>query len=155
MSYNIGAERATTDYLFFIQSDVFVHNNTFDRLFAYFKRFDMVFPQQHEINRKDAKRIMLTPDGEDTPIGQRDAGLIGIKREAFKRAGEWDDRFHNLLGEKAFFSRCDKAGVSWTDHTNAFITHIKAGNNLRKTEELYNDEMSYDAKLIREEYSCS
>lgn len=148
-SYNIGAKKATTDYFFFIQSDVFVHDRTFDKLFAYFDRFDMVFPQQHEISREDMLQLRETPDGQDTHIGQRDAGLIGIKREAFEKVGGWDGRFRNLLGEKDFFDRCDNAGITWTDRTNAFVTHIKAGNNLRKEPGLYNEEMDHDAKLIQ------
>lgn len=149
-SYNIGAESASSDYLFFIQNDVFVHDRTLDKLSAYLKRYDMVFPQQHEISRKDALGILMTPDGALTDVGQRDAGLIGITREAFNKVGGWDGRYRNLLGEKAFFYRCEAGGLRWTDRTNAFITHIKAGNNLRKPDELYNEEMAHDAELSRE-----
>lgn len=151
-SYNLGAEHATTDRLFFIQSDVFVHERTLNNLMEYFGEFDMVFPQQIPISRKDVKRLYKLKPGEVAEIGQRDAGLIGIKREAFDRAGKWDGRFRNLLGEAAFFHRCNAAGVSWIDRTNGFITHIMAGNNLRKPAEIYNDEMDFDAKLLRENY---
>lgn len=151
-SYNIGAEAAKTNYLFFIQSDVFVHERTFNKLMAYFKEFAMVFPQQVPIARSDVIQIDATPDGKPTHIGARDAGLIGIRRKDFEKTGGWDGRFRNLLGEQAFFRRCDRAGIGWTDHTNAFITHIMAGNNLRKEEGYYNEEMDHDAKLIREEY---
>ncbi len=149
-SYNLGAKRATTDNLFFIQSDVFVHEGTFDKLMSYMGEFEMVFPQQVPISRDDVKRLYELGYGEIADIGQRDAGLVGIKREAFYRAGGWDGRFRNILGESAFYSRCDDAGVSWVDRTNAFITHIMAGNNLRKPAELYNEEMDYDAKLLQE-----
>lgn len=147
-SYNIGAAQATTDYLFFIQSDVFVHEGTFDRLAAYFKEFEMVFPQQIPITRDDVSKIYEVPWGQMTHIGQRDAGLVGITREAFERAGGWDGNFHNLLGEAAFYYKCDEAGVTWVDRTNAFITHIMAGNNLRKDPSLYNEEMAHDAALL-------
>lgn len=147
-SYNIGAQAATTDYLFFIQSDVFVHEGTFDKLSDYFIEFDMVFPQQIPITRADVKQIYELEAPNLAHIGQRDAGLIGITREAFDRAGGWDGSFHNLLGEAAFFYRCDQAGVSWVDRTNAFITHIMAGNNLRKDPSLYNEEMAHDAALL-------
>lgn len=147
-SYNIGAQAATTDYLFFIQSDVFVHEGTFDKLFAYFKDYEMVFPQQIPISRDDVKKLYELKDGEMAEIGQRDAGLIGITKGAFERAGGWDGSFHNLLGEAAFYYRCDQAGVGWIDRTNAFITHIMAGNNLRKDPSLYNEEMAHDAALL-------
>lgn len=154
-SYNRGAKEATTDKLMFIQSDVFVNEKTLNKLSIYLDSWDMAFPQQVPLNRKDVKKIYKTKDGGETHIGARDAGLVAITKEAFYRAGEWDGRFRNLLGEKAFFNRCDDAGVSWTDHTNAFITHIMAGNNLRKPDKLYNSEMDFDAKLGKKEYGWS
>lgn len=154
-SYNIGAKEASSDKLMFIQSDVFVHERTLNKLRTYLDEWDMAFPQQVPISRDDVEQIYQTKDGDQTHIGARDAGLVAITREAFERAGGWDGRFRNLLGEKAFFQRCDNAGVTWTDHTNAFITHIMAGNNLRKADDLYNDEMSFDAELGKKEYGWS
>lgn len=149
-SYNIGAGAAATDFFFFIQNDVFVHEKTFNRLMKYFKKYDVVFPQQVPISRQDVKEIYKVATGKDTHIGGRDAGLLGITRKAFEKSGGWDGRFHNLLGEAAFYSRIDNAGLSWTDRTTAFITHIMAGNNLRKDSGLYNDEMAHDSQLLEE-----
>jgi GT2 family glycosyltransferase len=151
-SYNIGAAKAESDVLMFIQNDVFVHEKTLNNLRAYLYMWDMAFPQQVPISRADSKAIQMVPAGTQTHIGARDAGLVAITAEAFSKAGGWDGRFRNLLGEKAFFERCDEAGVSWTDHTNAMITHIMAGSNLQKEEGLYNEEMDHDAKLGKEEY---
>lgn len=151
-SYNQGAAVAKYDKLFFIQSDVFVHERTLNKLAVYLDEYDMVFPQQVPISREDVKKVYEVEDGQEAHIGWRDAGLLGITKEAFNRAGGWDGRFKNLLGEKAFFLRCDDAGVGWTCQTNAFITHIMAGNNLTKEDGLYNEEMDYDAKLIIKEY---
>lgn len=149
-SYNRGAKLASTDNLFFIQNDVFVHNRTLNKLMVYLEEWEMVFPQQHNTSREDALEVMNTPVGEQTHIGWRDAGLVGMRREAFDRAGGWDERFRNLLGEAGFYARCGNADVTWTDRTNAFITHIMAGNNLRKEAGLYNEEMDHDAKLLEE-----
>lgn len=151
-SYNQGAAVAKYDKLFFIQSDVFVHEQTLNKLATYLDEWDVVFPQQIPISRADALMVATTTDGNMTHIGQRDAGLIGMTKRAFENSGGWDGRFHNLLGEKAFFMRWDQAGLSWTDRTNAFITHIMAGNNLTKEDGLYNTEMAYDAELIRSDY---
>lgn len=151
-SYNIGAEAAKSDVLMFIQSDVFVHERTLNKLLTYLDRFDIAFPQQIPISRSDVKEIYKVRDGDDTHIGGRDAGLIAMNRDAFERCGGWDGRFRNLLGEAAFFNRWDQVNLSWTCRTNAFITHIMAGNNLQKEDGLYNDEMSFDAKLLKEEY---
>lgn len=154
-SYNQGAEVAKADKLFFIQSDVFVHERTLNKLAVYLDEHDMVFPQQVPISREDVKQIYEVNDGEQTHVGGRDAGLLGITKDAFNKAGGWDGRFKNLLGEKAFFIRCDRAGVNWTCQTNAFITHIMAGNNLTKEDGLYNREMDFDAQLIRSEYDAT
>lgn len=149
-SYNKGAAIAKGDELFFIQSDVYVHERTINKLSVYLKEYEMAFPQQIPISRADVQQIYELEDGQLAHIGQRDAGLLAIRREAFERAGGWDGRFHNLLGEAAFYARCDNAGVGWVDRTNAFISHIMAGNNLTKEAGLYNEEMAHDARLLEE-----
>jgi len=149
-SYNQGAAEAQYDNLVFIQSDVFCHERTINKLVKYLEEYDMAFPQQVPIPREDVKRIYEVEDGEQTHVGGRDAGMLAITKEAFNKVGGWDGRFRNLLGEKAFYINCDKAGLTWTCQTNAFITHIMAGNNLTKDDELYNSEMAHDAELIKE-----
>lgn len=150
--YNQGAELAKYDKLVFIQSDVYCHERTINKLVKYLDEWDMAFPQQVPVSRQDVKDIYKVNDGVLTRIGARDAGMLAITKEAFTRTGGWDDRFHNLLGEAAFFARCANAKVDWTDQTNAFITHLMAGNNLQKEEGLYNKEMHYDSKLLKEYY---
>lgn len=150
--YNQGAKVAKYDKLVFIQSDVFCHEQTINKLVKYLDRYDIAFPQQVPISRESVKAIYETADGEDAPIGGRDAGMIAITKKAFKKCGGWDGRFKNLLGEKAFFIRWDRAGLTWTCQTNAFITHIMAGTNLSKEAGFYNDEMKFDADLIIKDY---
>lgn len=151
-SYNQGAEVAKGEFLIFVQSDVFVHERTINKLAKYLFKYDAAFPQQVPITREDVKQIYQVEDGEDTHIGGRDAGMIAITKKAFERCGGWDGRFKNLLGERAFFQRWDDYGVTWTDRTNAFITHIAAGHNLQKKQDLYNKQMAFDAELGRKEY---
>jgi GT2 family glycosyltransferase len=146
-SYNRGAKVAKGNILMFIQNDVFVHERTINKLAEYLKKYDVAYPQQYPITREDVLDIYSVNDGEDTKVGWRDAGLLAITREAFDRSGGWDERYHNLLGEAAYYSRIDAAGLSWTDRTNAFITHIMAANNLSKTKELYDKEMAHDAAI--------
>lgn len=154
-SNNQGAEVAKYDKLVFIQNDVFCHEKTINKLVKYLDKWDVAFPQQVPISREDVKQIYKVKDGEDTHIGGRDAGMIAITKQAFEKCGGWDERFKNLLGEKAFFLRWDNAGLTWTDRTNCFITHIMAGTNLSKDPGFYNDEMSFDAELIRKEYDAN
>lgn len=149
-SYNYGAKHATGDKLMFIQNDVFVHERAIDKLAVYLDDWDVCYPQQLELSRDQIKQIYDTPDGEQVGFGWRDAGLLAITREAFDKSGGWDERFHNLLGERAYYHRIDAAGLSWTDQTNAIVTHIKAGTNLSKPDEIYNQEMAHDAEIIKE-----
>ena len=151
-SYNQGAALAKGDKLMFIQNDVYVHERCIDKLAIYLDSWDVVFPQQIELSRKQVKQIYATPDGELAPFGWRDAGLLGITREAFDKSGGWDERFSNLLGEAAYYAKIDQAGLNWTSQTNAIVTHIKAANNLSKDDELYNRQMAHDAELLQEFY---
>lgn len=149
-SYNIGAKAAKGDKLIFIQSDVFVHERTINKLAKYLDKWDVAYPQQIELSREQVQHIYNTPDGEPTDFGFRDAGLLAITAEAFKKTGGWPGEFRNLLGEAAYYSKIDSVGLTWTDRTNAIITHIMAGNNLAKDATTYNEEMAHDAKLLQE-----
>lgn len=149
-SYNQGAKLAKGEYLVFVQNDVFCNERTINKLVAYLKEYDVAFPQQIEMSREDTLEVYDTPDGTPTKKGWRDAGMLAITRAAFDKVGGWDERFHNLLGEAAFYNKMQKADLSWTDTTNAIITHIMAGSNLSKDEGLYNEEMDHDAKLLKE-----
>lgn len=149
-SYNQGAAVAAGDKLMFLQNDVYVHERCIDKLAIYLDEWDIAFPQQLELTREQVKHIYDTPDGEMTEIGFRDAGLLAITREAFDKSGGWDERFSNLLGEAAYYAKIAQAHLTWTDRTNAIVTHIKAGTNLSKDEGLYNEQMAHDAELLKE-----
>jgi GT2 family glycosyltransferase len=149
-SYNIGASVAKGEYLVFVQQDVFCNELTINKLVKYLETHDVAFPQQIELTRERIKEIYATPDGQPTNGGWRDAGMLAITRKAFDTVGGWDARFHNLLGEAAFYQKMDSAGLTWTCETNAIITHIMAGNNLLKADGEYNEQMQHDAKLLEE-----
>ena len=151
-SFHQGAKVAKGESLVFIQSDVFVHERTINKLVKYLDRYDVAYPQQYPLHREEVKEIYGVADGEDTRIGARDEGMIAIRKDSYEKCGGWDVRFKNMLAGKAFYMRCDKAGLTWTDKTNAFITHIMAGNNLLKAPGLYNKQMAHDAELIKKYY---
>lgn len=151
-SYNQGAQVAQGEFLVFIQSDVYCHERTINKLVAYLDQYDVAFPQQIEMTREKIKYLQRMPDGHVTDTGWRDAGMLAITREAFNKVGGWDGRFQNLLGEAAFYTKMERAGLSWTANTNSIITHIMAGNNLTKDASVYNPQMEHDAKLLEEFY---
>lgn len=149
-SYNYGAKHATGDKLMFIQNDVYVHERCIDKLAVYLEDWDVAYPQQLELTRGQIKYLYTVRDGELADFGWRDAGLLAITREAFDKSGGWDERFTNLLGEAAYYAKIDNAKLSWTDRTNAIVTHIKAGTNLSKPDDLYSKEMAHDSELLKE-----
>lgn len=148
-SYNQGAALATGDKLMFIQNDVFVHEGCIDKLAVYLDEWDVAFPQQIELSRKQVKHLYSLKDGGVAEFGWRDAGLMAITREAFDRLGGWDESYFNMLGEAGMYKKFQEHDISWTDRTNAIVTHIKAANNLSKDSGLYNQEMDHDAKLLK------
>lgn len=146
-SYNQGAAVAKGEHLVFMQNDVFVHEQTINKLVRYLDSYDVAFPQQLPLTRDQIVKL----NSETEPdFGWRDAGMLAITRVAFDKVGGWDGRFRNLLGEAAFYKRIDRAGLQWTCRTNATITHIMASNNLSKNPEDYASQMGYDAELLKE-----
>lgn len=147
-SYNYGAKHASGDKLMFIQNDVYVHEGCIDKLSVYLDKWDVAYPQQIELSREQVKQLYETKDGELAPFGWRDAGLLAITKEAFDKTGGWPEEFRNLLGEAAYYRRIDEVELSWTDRTNAIVTHIKAATNLSKDDDLYNQEMEHDSNIL-------
>lgn len=147
-AYNVGAGAASGDILVFMQNDVFVHEQTINKLVKYLVEYDVAFPQQIPLKREQILELYRNPLPE---FGWRDAGMLAITKSAFAKTGGWDGRYRNLLGEAAFYNRMDKAGLTWTCQTDAIITHIMAGNNLQKDKELYDEEMAHDATLLKED----
>lgn len=152
-SYNQGAALAQGEILVFIQSDVFVHERTINKLATYLEsgQFDVAYPQQIEHSRQDILDLYSSPDGKEISFGWRDAGLLMITREGFDKTGGWTEDYRNLLQEADFYAKIDDVGLRWTDKTNAIITHIMAANNLSKDTETYDKEMTWDAKLLHGE----
>ncbi len=122
-SYNQGAKKAKGEYLIFIQNDVFVHERTINKLVEYLEQYDLAFPQQIPLKREQVKELLKN---KNPSFGWREAGMLAIRKEGFERVGGWDERFKWVFGEKAFYLKCEKAGLTWTCQTNALITHITA-----------------------------
>src|SRR3990167_4242884 len=54
-SFHQGSKVAKGDKLVFIQSDVFVHEQTINKLVAYLDRYDVAYPQQYPLTRDEVK----------------------------------------------------------------------------------------------------
>lgn len=127
-SLNEGAKLAKGDYLCFIQPDIFVHEGWLKNMIFYLENgWECVFPDQFPQTREYIKRSYEMSFEEARGFGGREAGCLMITRQAFDRAGGWDDRLFNEFGEAAFYRRLDKAGVKWTPTCKSLVTHITAG----------------------------
>lgn len=150
---NMGAKEATGDVLVFMQNDVFVHENWLEGMLWYIRKgWEAVFPDQVP---RDREYIRATYgrhyDDPESLKGGRDAGLLMITAEAFKRTGGWNEDL-GLLCEKDFYDRMNTAHVFWTDTNKVLITHIMAATNLHQLDtdpDAYNKRMDHDAKLMQ------
>jgi len=88
---------------------------------------DVVFPDQFPQTRDYIKKSYEMSFEEAQNFGGRDAGCLMITREAFDKAGGWDDRLFNEYGEAAFYKRIDKAGLRWVTTCKSLVTHLSAG----------------------------
>lgn len=149
---NIGADKAKHDILVFMQNDVFVHEGWLEGLVWYIKNgWEAVFPDQVYRTREYVKATYERDfDDLESMKGGRDAGLIMITKEAFKRTGGWNADL-GLLAERDFYERMGKANVVWTETNKVLITHIMAGTNIEQLDrdpETYNERMKKDADLL-------
>ena len=149
---NMGARLATGDYLCFIQNDIFVWEYWLDDLKEYFIRglADCVIPDQCPRDRAFVKKAQQMDYEEAMKFGSRDAGLLYITRDAFRRTHGWNEEL-TLLCDTDFYQRMAKAGVRQIDTCKVMITHIMAATNLarlhRKPEE-YDNMMRHDAEIL-------
>ena len=150
---NMGAKIATGEVLVFIQNDVFVHEGWLPGLLQYIEQgfIECIFPDQVPRDRQyvldSYKRDPFDPESMK---GGRDAGLLMITKDAFKRAGGWNEKL-GLLCDKDFYDRMHKAGVAWTDTNKVFISHIMAATNrnlLDENPKEYDKRMRKDSKIL-------
>lgn len=149
---NHGAREAKGDILVFLQNDVFVYENWLPALRYYIEnnRADCVIPDQCPRSRDFVKESYSMSYEYGMKYGSRDAGLLMITKEAFKKTGGWDEDL-SLLAERDFYDRIGKAGVRQVDTCKVMISHIMAGSNLYlqyTNPDEYERRMSHDAQKL-------
>lgn len=150
---NHGVLESQGEVLVFLQNDVFVNEGWLEDLLYYIEEmgFEAVFPDQVPRTREYIKEsYRMEMDDPEAMKGGRDAGCLMITREAFNRAGGWNNDL-TLLCEADFYKRMEQAAVRWTDTRKVQINHIMAATNLHrldKVPEEYNDMMSHDADIL-------
>lgn len=150
-SMNEGAKLAKGEYLVFMQNDVFVFENWLEDLRDYLEMelCECIIPDQMPRPRDFVLQSYQMSQVEAMQFGSRDAGLLMIRANAFKRTGGWDER-QSLLAEKDFYQRMATAGVNQKDTCRVMISHIMAATNLHRLHtnpKEYDDLMQIDAKI--------
>lgn len=151
-SMNLGAKHAEHDILVFMQNDVFVWENWLNRMRWYIEtgEAECIFPDQCPRSREFVEQSYKMDMIKARQYGSRDAGCVMITKDAFNRAGGWNENL-TLLAEKDFYERLGNAGVNWTDTCKVMITHIMAGTNLWRLHEKpqeYESMMKHDADIL-------
>lgn len=151
-SMNMGAKIAQGEYLVFIQNDVFVWEGWLENLCYYLDNnlSDCVIPDQCPRDREFVKKSYNMTMEEGMQYGSRDEGLLIIRRDAFEKAGGFNEDL-TLLHMRSFYDRMNGAGVRVNDTCKVMISHIMAGTNLTRLHdnpEEYNKMMEKDAKQL-------
>lgn len=151
-SMNEGAKLAKGEALVFLQNDVFVWEGWLPKLRWYLEQgvADCVIPDQCPRDREFVKDSYKLDPMEATKWGSRDAGLLMISKEAFKRTGGWNENL-TLLCERDFYERMRTAKVHQIDTCSVIISHIMAATNLdrlHKKPEEYDAMMRHDANIL-------
>ncbi len=147
-SMNEGAKLASGEFLVFFQNDVFVWENWLPDLREYLEMemADCVIPDQMPRPREFVLQSYAMTPAEAMQYGSRDAGLLMITKDAFKKTGGWDER-QSLLAEKDFYQRMGNAGVHQIDTCRVMISHIMAATNLHR---LHVNPAEYEAMMARD-----
>lgn len=151
-SMNEGARLAKGDALVFLQNDVFVWEGWLPKLRWYLEQgvAECIIPDQCPRDREFVKKSYKLDQMEATRWGSRDAGLLMITKEAFKRTGGWNEDL-SLLCEKDFYQRMQTNKVSQIDTCAVMISHIMAATNLDRLHERpeeYDAMMRHDADIL-------
>jgi GT2 family glycosyltransferase len=151
---NLGAARAKGEYLVFLQNDVFIWESWLPKLRWYLENAiaDCVIPDQCPRDRAFVKMSYNLDMAEGTKFGSRDAGLLMITKDAFKKTGGWNDEL-SILAEKDFYERMGRTGVKQIDTCKVMISHIMAATNLdrlHKNPEEYESMMKHDVEVLNQ-----
>ena len=145
---NMAAKEAKGDYLAFVQNDCFVWGNWLTDLRWYLEngKGDCIIPHQWPTTykfRKDAEEATYeaTLNG-----GARDACMVMITKEAFAKAGGFNDEIKAFV-EADFYERMGRTGVSQITTSKALVTHLSLATYFQDPKQ-FNDNMHSDS-LIR------
>lgn len=148
---NIGVEKSTKDYLFFINTDVFVEKNCFELMYEYLEQNTadcvqplLLWPQNNRIqcagsffgpyfkNHLFAGRRIESIDLAKIPKSRQalTSALYAMKKDTFVKHGGFDEFYYNKLESFELSFKLSLAGKKCICATEALAYHSQgAGRN--------------------------
>lgn len=128
---NQGIQASKGDYLFFIDSDVFLTRNCFKKLLKSLRGYDIVFPT---INFEDESRMY--PSNENEKKFLKASTVFMVKKKSLEKLDEFFDADYYMVEEDTdLFIRCKIFGLKCEYVKNAKAYHVLESNlslNLEK-----------------------
>jgi len=144
---NIAAEQATGEYLAIIQNDVFVWEGWLKGLRYYLENGmgEAIIPDQFPRSREDILNSYKMSMEEGLNKGARDACMIMITAEAFKKTGGFNPDLQ-ILQEADFYERMSAAGVNQITTNKVQVSHMTLGTHYQDMEE-FERKLDHDSKI--------
>jgi len=123
---NIGAEKATGEYICFIENDVFVSPNWLPTLRFYLENdsIQAVFPNQMpcDYSRQQEYETLSFEDGLGK--GAWEQGLVLLKKTTFDDIGGWDKNLPKGFGWKNFYNQLTDHNFGYKGTCKTTVTHL-------------------------------
>lgn len=144
---NIAAKEANGEYLAIVQNDVFLWEGWLKGLRWYFENglCEAIIPDQFPRSRQYILDSYAMTMEEGLNMGARDACMIMITQEAFKRTGGFNEQLE-ALQEADFYERMASTGVNQVTTNKVQVSHMTLGTHYQNQEEFWG-KVSHDSKL--------
>lgn len=133
---NLAAKEANGEYLAIVQNDVFVWEGWLKNLRWYLENGygDAIIPAQFPQSREDILKSYEMTMEEGLNMGARDACLIYITAEAFKKTGGFNEDLR-IFQEADFYERMSVTGVNQITTNKVQVSHMTLGSHYQDMEE--------------------
>jgi len=123
---NLGASKASGEYLCFIENDVFVSDNWLHNLRWCLenKRMDAVLPHQIPNTYKQTLEFYTMDADGAVNKAATEQGLVMMTRDAFDKIGGWDKKLKVGYGWKRFYQQLGENNLVLGNTAKCMITHI-------------------------------
>lgn len=144
---NLAAKEAEGEFLAFVQNDVFVWEGWLTGLRYYLENGlgEAIIPAQFPCTRQQILDSYDMTYEQGLNMGARDACMIMITGEAFKRTGGFHDDLQAFV-EADFYDRMSDAGVNQVTTNKVQITHLTLGTHYQDMD-AFEQKMAHDSEI--------